>query len=185
VWQELADKTSQPAGPIFLAIDVSPDRSDAAVAVAGKRRDDLWHVELVEARKGVGWVAGRVADLLAAHEDLAGVVVDGKGPAAALISDLSKIGVDEDLLTIVGPGDMAIACGIFYDNVVGKRLRYPAHPDLDEALRAASQRPLGDAWAWSRRRSRSTISPLVAVTIALWAAITKEPESQVPEIWFA
>ncbi len=185
IWQELADQTSQPAGPIMLAIDVSPDRNDAAVAIAGKRRDDLWHVELVEARKGVGWVAGRVADLLAAHEDLAGVVVDGKGPAAALISDLSKIGVDEDLLTIVGPGDMAIACGVFYDSVLEKRLRHLKNPDLDEALGAASQRPLGDAWAWSRRRSRSTISPLVAVTLALWAAATQEVEAPVPEIWFA
>jgi hypothetical protein len=185
VWGELADASSQPAGSIMLAVDVSPDRGDAAVAIAGKRRDDLWHVELVDARKGVGWVAGRVADLLATHGDLAGVVVDGKGPAAALISDLSNAGVTEELLAIVGPSDMAVACGVFYDNVLEKRLRYLAHPDLDEALRAASQRPLGDAWAWSRRRSRSTIAPLVAVTIALWAAVTQEVEAPVPDIWFA
>ena len=184
-WQELVDPTSQPVGPIFLAIDVSPDRGDSAVAIAGKRRDDFYHIELVEARKGVGWVAGRVADLLATHDDLAGVVVDGRGPAAALIPDLFAAGVSEDLLTIVGPGDMAAACGIFFDSVAEKRLRYLAHPDLDEALRAASQRPLGDAWAWSRRRSRSTIAPLVAVTIALWASVSAGDPEPVPDIWFA
>ena len=185
VWAELADPTSQPVGPIFLAIDVSPDRGDAAVAVAGKRRDDLYHVELVEARKGVGWVAGRVADLMATHDDLAGVVVDGRGPGAALIPDLFAAGVSEELLSIVGPGDMANACGMFYDHVAESRLRHLANPDLDEALRAASQRPLGDAWAWSRRRSKSTISPLVSVTLALWAAVVAGDPEPVPSIWFA
>lgn len=166
-WQELADPTSQPVGQIFLAIDVSPDRGDAAVAVAGKRRDDFFHVELVEARKGVGWVAGRVADLLAAHDDLAEVVVDGRGPGAALIPDLFAAGVSEELLTIVGPGDMANACGIFFDHVAESRLRYLANPDLDEALRAASQRPLGDAWAWSRRRGGpGRPSPLLSVSLS-------------------
>lgn len=184
-WQALADATSQPEGPVMLAVDVSPDRGDAAVAVAGKRRDDLWHVELVDARPGVGWVAGRIADLLANHEDLAGVVVDGRGPAASLIPDLTNTGISEDLLVIVGPGDMAAACGMFYDAVADSYLRHPIHPDLDESLRAASQRPLGDAWAWSRRRSTATIAPLVAATIALWAAATQEAESPVPKIWFA
>ncbi len=184
-WQSLADPSSQPAGPIMLALDVSPDRGDAAVAVAGKRRDDFWHVELVEARQRVGWVAGRVADLMATHQDLAGVVVDGRGPGASLIPDLFAAGVSEDLLTIVGPSDMAAACGIFFDSVAESRLRYTAHPDLDEALRAASQRPLGDAWAWSRRRSKSTIAPLVAVTLALWASVSAGDPEPVPDIWFA
>jgi len=92
----------------------------------------LWLVELVEARKGFGWVAGRVADLLATHEELAGVIVDGRGPAAALIPDLTNAGVSEELLIILNPGDMGNACGIFYDNAIEKRLRYLAHPDLDK-----------------------------------------------------
>jgi len=131
-------------------------------------------------------VAGRVADLLAAHDDLAEVVVDGRGPGAALIPDLFAAGVSEELLTIVGPGDMANACGIFFGHVAESRLRYLANPDLDEALRAASQRPLGDAWAWSRRPgSRSTISPLVSVTLALWAAVVAGDPDPAPSIWFA
>jgi hypothetical protein len=37
---------------LSLAIDVAPDRSVAAVSLAGLRPDGLWHVELDEHRKG-------------------------------------------------------------------------------------------------------------------------------------
>jgi hypothetical protein len=56
-----------------------------------------------------------VAELLGSHDDLAGVVVDGRGPAASLIPELTNAGVSEDLLTLVGPSDMTAACGIFYE----------------------------------------------------------------------
>jgi hypothetical protein len=38
------------------------------------------------------------------------------------------------------------------------------------AVRGAVTRPLGDSWVWSRKSSAVDISPLVAVTLAHWAA---------------
>ena len=35
-------------------------------------------------------------------------------------------------------------------------------------MKGATKRPLGDAWAWSRKNSTVDISPLVAATLALW-----------------
>ena len=42
---------------------------------------------------------------------------------------------------------------------------------LAAALAGAQQRPLGDAWAWSRKSSRVNIAPLIAATLALSSAI--------------
>lgn len=44
------------------------------------------------------------------------------------------------------------------------------------ALRAAKTRPLGEAWGWTRKKSTGDITPLVAVTLALWGAM-REQES--------
>jgi hypothetical protein len=35
-------------------------------------------------------------------------------------------------------------------------------------VKGAAKRPLGDAWAWSRKSSGVDISPLVAITLAVW-----------------
>ncbi len=41
---------------------------------------------------------------------------------------------------------------------------------LDEAAAGAAKRAIGDAWAWTRKSAAADISPLVAATLALWAA---------------
>jgi hypothetical protein len=48
---------------------------------------------------------------------------------------------------------------------------------LTAAVRGASRRPMGDAWAWSRKNSLVDISPLVAVTLALWGTAVDDPDS--------
>ena len=56
--------------------------------------------------------------------------------------------------------------------------------ELLAALKGAVQRPLGDAWAWSRKSSSIDICPLVAATLALWGASSLgwDPNSD-PVIW--
>ena len=55
-----------------------------------------------------------------------------------------------------------------YDTVDEKGLRHLGGLELRQAVKGATKRPLGDAWAWSRRNSTVDISPLVAATLALW-----------------
>jgi hypothetical protein len=55
-------------------------------------------------------------------------------------------------------------------------VRHLATAELIAALDGALKRPLGDAWAWSRKSSSVDISPLVAATLALWGLRTgKKP----------
>jgi hypothetical protein len=64
--------------------------------------------------------------------------------------------------------DYAAACASFADTVNAGRVRHRGDPTLDNAIAALATRPLGDAYAWSRRRANSTISAAVAATVAGW-----------------
>jgi hypothetical protein len=56
------------------------------------------------------------------------------------------------------------------DLVSERQVRHRGSVEFQQALRGAKPRPLGDAWAWSRKSSTVDISPLVAATLALSAA---------------
>jgi hypothetical protein len=159
-WEALEDRGSVVVDPVWLAVDVAPDRSSASVAAAGLRADGLVHVEVVDRRPGTGWVADRVAELVARHEPV-GVLVDAVSPAASLAESVAA--------EVVPAQGMARACGVFFDLVADAGLRHLGDPVLVAALKGARRRPLGDAWAWSRRASSVDISPLVAVTLAAQA----------------
>jgi hypothetical protein len=93
------------------------------------------------------------------------------GPAAAqagaVLDAFRTAGVDVALLNPVNTSDYKAACGGFYSDVVEGRLRRPdGQGPLDVAVAEASERPLGDAWAWDMRNATVPISPLEAATIA-------------------
>jgi hypothetical protein len=67
--------------------------------------------------------------------------------------------------------DQAEACGAFVDAVEQRTIRHLGTTELVTAIRGAAQRPLGDAWAWSRKNSGVDITPLVTCTMALREAM--------------
>lgn len=183
-WTATADEESQALDPVAFAIDVTPDRSAAAIAMTGVREDGLLHLEVIDHRPGTAWVVDRVADLIERWSPCA-VALDAGGPAGSLVADFDDAGIE---LTLPKYRDAAAACGALYDSVVrppdapeewASTLRHRPHPALTSALAGAGTRPLGDAWAWDRRGTSIDISPLVAVTLARWAYVTRpreEPE---------
>jgi hypothetical protein len=166
VWKTLADPDSQIVGRPCFAFDTKPDRSYSAIGVAGRRDDGLWHVEVVDHRPGTEWVAARVAELTRKH-DAGRPVCDDKGPAGSLIQDLQDAGVTVQTVTA---GEHAQGCGMIFDAIEQRGLRHLGTPEMASAVRGVAKRPLGDAWAWSRKTSAADISPLVACTLALWGA---------------
>lgn len=166
-WQALADPQSKLLDPVCLAFDVSPDRSTTSIAAAGSRPDGKMHLELVDRRRGTGWVVPRLVELVARHRPAA-VACDAVGPAASLVNELNQtLGIEVDVVTA---NEHAKACGLLVDLVEQRALRHLGTPEVAVALRGAARRPLGDAWAWSRKSSSVDITPLVASTLALWAA---------------
>jgi phage terminase large subunit-like protein len=169
-WNALGDPTSSLVDPVCFAFDVTPDRSAASIAVAGARSDGLKHVELVAHRPGTDWVVDALEQLRASHKPSA-IVADATGPAGSLLAELAARKVD---ITTVSASDHAQACGLLFDGVAARTLRHRGSPEILAALDGARKRPLGDAWAWSRKNSTVDISPLVASTLALWAAQQKK-----------
>lgn len=163
-WDALADLKSAIDGRLCLAFDVSPDRSSGTISAAGARADGLQHVEVIENRRGTGWIVGRLIQLKASH-DVVSVVCDERSPAASLIQDLEDLGVK---VTAVNSGQLAHACGKVFDLVDQVKLRHLGTQELRLSIKGAAKRPLGDAWAWSRKSSAVDISPLVSGTLALW-----------------
>lgn len=173
VWADCTDKNSEPTDPVVFAFDVAPNRSASAIGVAGKRTDGMTHTEVIEHGRGTGWLARRLKELQDRHQPRA-IVCDDAGPAASLLAELDELGVK---VTTVNAKEHGQACGRFYDaceqgaldekDREGVGLRHLGTAELRAALKGAATRPLGDAWAWSRKNSTVDITPLVACTLAV------------------
>lgn len=176
-WAAIGDPASRPVGKIALAVDVSPDRKWACIASGGYRSDGRMHVKIVDHRPGTHWIADRIADLVGAYA-VPVVVLDPAGPVGALIEPLHAAGIRDrkadgtGKLLRVTAQQHAQACGALVDDIAedADRVRHCAQDNLDDALRDAATRPLGDAWAWARGRSGGDITPVVAVTLAAHGA---------------
>lgn len=172
-WALLAtDVPLEEGTELAIAVDVNPDRSRCAVALAGIRNDfdptfnrmrERVHVEIIQYRDGVGWAVEYIAGVVERQKPRA-VVIDSVGPASSLIEPLRARGV---LVTTTNTTQVGQACGQFYDAAMEDDLRHLGQPQLTAALAAARKRNLRDAWAW-HRKDATDISPLVAATLAAW-----------------
>lgn len=165
VWEACQSDTSEITGPATYAVEVAEDRSWSAVAAAGTGPEGM-HAEVGHYRRGTSWVVDVVAGLVERNRR-ARVVVQPSSPAGSLIGEL----IDRNVVMVQAKGqDYAQACGGLHDLVLDGGLRHVGQPELDVAVRHARRKPSADAWVWNRRTSAVDISPLVAVTLAVWAA---------------
>lgn len=165
-WDRLGDPLSSALDPVTFAVDVAPDQSFASIAIAGLRADGVQHTEVVARNRGTGWVADALLELQESWEPQA-IVLDPIGQGAALVPALDELGVRYSLLST---RDVTSGCAFFYAAVVEGRVRHTAGAGLRAALEAARKRKVGESgWAWNRRDS-TDISPLVAVTNAMYAS---------------
>ena len=164
-WDQLRDFGSQLQSPFVLGFDVSPERRGSIVA-AGRNQNDLLHVEVHEHRPGTDWIQPRLVEMFESGL-VSFIVCDGVGPAASLVDSLRESGLPVETVNTSEHGQ---ACGRLVDLVAEGGVVHLGSEELRDAIRGARSRPLGDAWAWSRKSSSVDISPLVAATLALGAA---------------
>jgi hypothetical protein len=166
-WASLTDLDA-PAVPTALAFDVSADRANAALAQAGLTPDGRVMVEILAYKRGAAWLDADIRAWRRAHP-FASIVADSL--AAGTIADrLELAGID--VLT-TGAGQMGRACADLVDQVGARSVAHRGQAVLDDTLASAGRRVIADGWAWSRRHSEGDISPLVAATLAAWAARTR------------
>jgi hypothetical protein len=200
-WNGLADDGSVAGDRLAFAIAVTPGGTHAAIGVVGERGDGLDHVEVVEHRRGTGWVVERVAGkpgdmdggLVGRWKPL-NIVIDPGSPAGFLIPELEdalthpEAGEPRAELLKTSARDVAQATGAFIAAcgvAEGDKptLRYRPHPALDAAVKEATTKPLGDGRKWHERTASADISPLRAVTLARWGLVTADEEEEAVEPW--
>lgn len=159
--------------PVAIAADVTPDRTWAAIGAAGQLLNGSGRgVELVDHRPGTSWVIPALKRLS-----------EVQAPCVIVVTDraLADAAEEEGLRVILANGgNMASAATMLYDGIAGtsphvSHLGSACCGDkmcLDDAVAGATTRPLGDSWAWDRRSVSVDISPLVAVSVALWGLST-------------
>lgn len=164
-WADLVVEGQVDGPPVFF-LDCSPGLRSAAIAGA-TLHNGRPHVKLADHRAGTEWVPARVAELAERYPSAAWQY-EGTGPASALVEQLKAVGVTaEKPFTST---DMARGCAHLQRLVDDGAISHSGDEAVAVALASAVRRELGDPglWSWGRRRSAGDISPLVALTGALW-----------------
>jgi hypothetical protein len=178
-WLAALDPDSAALDPVAFAVAISTDRQWCTIAAAGEREDGLAHVTIVDRREGTGWVIPRLTELWHKWEPCA-VVIDKGSPAATLALEAEQAGID---LLPIQTREVAAAAGMFFDGVAGRPstdpatghlgedprvIRHRGQEELTTAVAGAVKRPLSTAFAWDQLAASVDISPLIAVSNALW-----------------
>jgi hypothetical protein len=176
-WLACADPQSavRAGSPLAVAIDVAPDSSMAAIAVAGWRDDDLPHGELAEHLPGTGWLMDRLLGICGRRHPCV-VALDPAGPAGAFEKHLRNAGfvtaapdkptpLGAQRLHLLSARDYAQACGALANAAANGAFRHPDQKPLNDAAEAARSRNVAQAWAWDS--TGADITPLVSVTLAI------------------
>lgn len=150
-----------------IGLDINPEGTYASFAAFGPREGGGSHCETVDRRSGTEWVVSRALDLYSRHRSP--IVVDGASPAGRFIEPMRKVGVP---VIEVSQRQVARACGTLVDLVRQRKLYNLGEKTLLYAITNATKHRIGDIWVWSRLSTKTDISPLIAVTLAIAATET-------------
>lgn len=172
-WSDIGDEGHEPQ-PGTFGLHMPPNRSFAVIGSAAGRPDGRVQVLIADQRPGSAWAVPRLVELTA--KSRRPVVIDARGAAAALITDLERAGVP---VVVTNATDMARACGGFFDDAQSDkdRLRHWRQPALDAAVKAVVKRELSGSFAWDGPAVE--IAPLYAVTLARYGHVTAPPAGSV------
>lgn len=172
-WNQNFVDPSQPTwqGVPMWALDVSPDRAWASIGLAAKSYDPdaRAFMEVIDHDEGTAWCAARLENLARRFGGWK-VAVDGSGSATALSKDLTDRGLEVIPLSARQKAD---ACGGLYDDAIQGKVHYLDDPTLNDAMASATKINVygGEAWIFSRGKSRADITPLYAPTLARQAFV--------------
>ena len=164
-----------------LAVAVSLDRKRASIGAAGLNPAGRTHLEPIETHsirgqwdkdegEGLRGYEGIVAALkrLQADHSAAAVAVDAGGPAKDALVPLLEV-ADIPGLVFMDLEDVKTASGEMFELVEAGMHAHLDDPDLNNSVRGAVQRTIGDRFAIGRRKSGDVVA-FEAATFAAWAS---------------
>jgi phage terminase large subunit-like protein len=160
-WLSLCSATVEAGLDAVLAVDASPDRQTASVAVV----DSDGSCELLRTEPGVSWAYDFTKER--ALRNNARVAVDLTGPLAGWVPQFHNDGVE--VIGLSG-SDVSSGCAEFLDAIASGSIRVRQSGALEVAVTTARMSTTGDRRRFVRSKSSSDISPLMALVLALWVA---------------
>lgn len=157
-------------GEATLAISMTPERDRATLAAAGLclvGDVDRCAVEILESSGDVDRIVKLALEV--AERQSATIVVDDKAPAGARAALLARRGVN---VMTLNQTDVVKAVGDIFDAIKAGNVAHRNDYRLNDALAGAIKRKVGQAWAWGRSSAAVDITPLEAVTLARWGAVS-------------
>lgn len=165
-WRSCQTEERAPYGGVVLGLDCTPDRAAGSLVAC----DPVGVSEVVSARQGVDWLVPEAVHIYREHDDVHGVCLLGGASASAGFADeLRALNVP---FYLANRTDYVAACGMLVDVIQAGGMRVVTSelfPRLDMAVKGAI-RAGADGFIWARLDVTVDISPLVALTLAHWAA---------------
>ena len=168
LWGSLAQQSS--IGSNFAwSLTVSDDRKWATIGIAGRRGDELFHVEVGDNRPTTqqhGDDSSLIDRCVAVWEqEQVPVRIHSTAPEGSYIAALRERGVDVDEISTA---EVARNTGQLIDAANGRLLRHVGQRSLDVSLeRADVKSSSSGAVTWVARSAGDDVSPLKAVSVAL------------------
>jgi hypothetical protein len=184
-WEETSDPYQQHGGEVVLAYDVNynPDGATVAAAFPTERG---WHVDIVayEPGESVLWILPELKRL-AGSMKVQAVATAGGGPARSIHPEVEGW-CDSRLIPFrsMSVQDMGAAAGLFYDGLRTRTLTHGQSEQLDVAVSRARSKNSGDLWRFDKKLTRVDVSPLVASSVALFAAQEVKAQERKPGLFF-
>lgn len=161
-WYDRGDPSRVLPEGFVIGLAGSVDGLYASIGAAGMDGDTVF-AGVQERRRGQDWTVAEAKRIQDEHGCM--VALDKKGPLSHLIPKLDDAGVNYEALDL---NDVIDACADFWQRVEEGRLAHADHPDLNDAVKVATWRTVGDRRAFGRRSG--DISMLEAVTLAAHVA---------------
>lgn len=174
-WEKCGDESSQIASDeIIAAIDVSPFRDRASIAVCGVSEDGRRQVEVVHSAKGTEWVTDYMRKLYMSTNPPVKVVIQGGGVPGSFIAPLQQEKID---LIILGQSEIGRATGEFHDAVRDEVVVHLNDPLVLAGLKNSTRYGIGSkegerespTWGFARKDGAGAdITPIVACCYAYY-----------------
>ncbi len=173
LWQQSAAVAPKPGAEDRVCFGVRFALDGSAALAGAVNTGKTIHVEVIDSRPveaGVSWL---VDYLLPRWEDAAQIVIDGKSGSGALIAHLHQLGVGRKTLLTPKVDEVITAHSMFLQRLGDSSLTHGPQPGLDDQVRRAGRRPIGQAggWGW-KSLTGEPVTGLEAATLAVWAAAT-------------
>ncbi|WP_157357049.1 hypothetical protein [Arthrobacter sp. U41] len=174
---QVAELLALPGSGFSAAFDVAPDGSSAALAIAWYNEQGTPCVQLLAHKAGYSWLPVELAKLLKLHRGLP-VIYDRIGNNLAVVQEMQKKrGISLTGMESIGAAQVSAGVTILMAALSDRNLIHAKDASLDNAVEGANFRYVNDARLFGRRSSTEDVSPLVAISNALYHAAGQRTRS--------